>query len=80
LPILTFDHDVTIHLNGEDIHVIHLQTGHTDSDSVVFFPKSNVVHMGDDGRLLLEEFVRPGVVKMIVRVNDEADRLVGDGL
>lgn len=48
LPILTFDHDVTIHLNGEDIHVMHLQAGHTDSDSVVFFPKSNVVHMGDD--------------------------------
>src|SRR6476661_10869431 len=41
LPILTFDHDVTIHLNGEDIHVMHLQAGHTDGDSVVFFPKSN---------------------------------------
>jgi len=48
LPILTFDHDVTIHLNGEDIHVMHLQAGHTDGDSIVFFPKSNVVHMGDD--------------------------------
>ena len=48
LPILTFDHDVTIHLNGEDIHVMHLQNGHTDGDSVIFFPKSNVVHMGDD--------------------------------
>jgi len=48
LPILTFDHDVTIHLNGEDIHVLHIQNGHTDGDSIVFFPKSNVVHMGDD--------------------------------
>jgi glyoxylase-like metal-dependent hydrolase (beta-lactamase superfamily II) len=48
LPILTFDHDVTIHLNGEDIHVMHVQNGHTDGDSVVYFPKSNVVHMGDD--------------------------------
>src|SRR6266850_391849 len=48
LPILTFDHDVTIHLNGEDIHVQHIQNGHTDGDSIVFFPKSNVVHMGDD--------------------------------
>jgi cyclase len=47
-PILTFEHDVTVHLNGEDIHVMHLQNGHTDSDSVIFFPKSNVVHMGDD--------------------------------
>ena len=48
LPILTFDHDVTLHLNGEDIHVMHLQNGHTDGDSVIFFPKSNVIHMGDD--------------------------------
>jgi glyoxylase-like metal-dependent hydrolase (beta-lactamase superfamily II) len=48
LPILTFDHEVTIHLNGEDIHVLHVPNGHTDGDSVIFFPKSNVVHMGDD--------------------------------
>lgn len=48
LPLLTFDHDVTVHLNGEDIRVMHLQNGHTDGDSVVFFPRSNVVHMGDD--------------------------------
>jgi len=48
LPILTFDHDVTIHLNGEDIRALHVPNGHTDGDSVIFFPKSNVVHMGDD--------------------------------
>jgi glyoxylase-like metal-dependent hydrolase (beta-lactamase superfamily II) len=27
---------------------LHLPSGHTDGDSVIFFPKSNVVHMGDD--------------------------------
>lgn len=48
LPILTFDHQVTIHLNGEDIRALHFPSGHTDGDSVIFFPKSNVVHMGDD--------------------------------
>ncbi|HZQ69495.1 MAG TPA: MBL fold metallo-hydrolase [Terriglobales bacterium] len=48
LPIITFDHDVTVHLNGEDIRALHYPSGHTDSDSVIFFPKSNVVHMGDD--------------------------------
>ena len=47
LPILTFDHDVTLHLNGEDIHVWYVPNAHTDGDSVIFFPKSNVVHMGD---------------------------------
>ena len=48
LPILTFDHDITVHLNGEDIRALHYPHGHTDGDSIIFFPKSNVVHMGDD--------------------------------
>lgn len=48
LPIITFDQDVTVHLNGEDIHALHFPSGHTDGDSIIFFPKSNVVHMGDD--------------------------------
>src|SRR5438270_8443751 len=48
LPIITFENDVTVHLNGEDIRAIHVPNGHTDGDSVIFFPKANVVHMGDD--------------------------------
>ena len=48
LPVVTFAQDVTLHLNGEDIHAVHVPSGHTDGDSVVFFPKANVVHMGDD--------------------------------
>jgi glyoxylase-like metal-dependent hydrolase (beta-lactamase superfamily II) len=48
LPIITFDHDVTVHLNGEDIRALHFPAGHTDGDAVIYFPKSNVVHMGDD--------------------------------
>jgi len=48
LPIITFDHDVTVHLNGEDIRALYFPAGHTDGDAIVFFPKSNVVHMGDD--------------------------------
>lgn len=48
LPIITFDHDVTVHLNGEDIRALYFPPGHTDGDSIIFFPRSNVVHMGDD--------------------------------
>src|SRR5215813_4146899 len=48
LPIITFDHDVAVHLNGEDIRALYFPAGHTDGDSIIFFPKSNVVHMGDD--------------------------------
>jgi glyoxylase-like metal-dependent hydrolase (beta-lactamase superfamily II) len=48
LPVITFNDHATIHANGEDIRAIHIPHGHTDGDSVIFFPKSNVVHMGDD--------------------------------
>jgi len=48
LPIVTFAHDVTVHLNGEDIRALHFPAGHTDGDAIIFFPKNNVVHMGDD--------------------------------
>jgi cyclase len=48
LPVITFDHDVTVHLNGEDIRALHFPAGHTDGDAIIFFPKNDVVHMGDD--------------------------------
>ena len=47
LPIITFDKSLSVHFNGEEIQAIHFPHGHTDGDSVIFFPKSNVVHMGD---------------------------------
>ena len=47
LPVVTFSDTVTFHLNGEEVHAFHVPPGHTDGDSVVFFRKANVVHMGD---------------------------------
>jgi cyclase len=48
LPVITFEHGVAVHLNGEDIRALHFPSGHTDGDSVIFFTNSSVVHMGDD--------------------------------
>jgi cyclase len=47
LPIVTFNDRVTLHFNGEAVTVTHVPHGHTDGDSIVFFPVSNVLHMGD---------------------------------
>lgn len=47
LPWITFDDDLSLHLNGEEITIRHFPTGHTDTDLVVYFTESNVVHMGD---------------------------------
>src|SRR3954452_3521622 len=47
LPVVTFVDDVTLHLNGDDVHVIHVAPAHTDGDSIVHFKTANVIHTGD---------------------------------
>jgi glyoxylase-like metal-dependent hydrolase (beta-lactamase superfamily II) len=46
-PILTFPDRLSIHLNGQDIDLIHVDPGHTDGDVVIHFKQANVFHMGD---------------------------------
>lgn len=48
LPIVTFDHAITLHLNGDSIHVFHVPHAHTDGDAVIHFTHANVFHMGDN--------------------------------
>jgi cyclase len=47
LPTITYNSEMTLHLNGEEIRLLHLPPAHTDGDTVVFFKKANVVCMGD---------------------------------
>ena len=47
LPSITYEKKLSLHINNEDIEVVHFPNGHTDGDSIVFFKNANVVHMGD---------------------------------
>ena len=47
-PILTYDSEFRIHMGDETIQIWHLPPAHTDGDSVVYFEKAKVLHMGDD--------------------------------
>jgi glyoxylase-like metal-dependent hydrolase (beta-lactamase superfamily II) len=49
LPKITFSKELTLYLNGEELVLIHPDAGaaHTDGDTIVFFRKANVIHMGD---------------------------------
>ncbi|HEX6376995.1 MAG TPA: MBL fold metallo-hydrolase [Allosphingosinicella sp.] len=47
LPVVTFEDGVTLHLNGDTLHVVHVAHAHTDGDSLVHWQKANVLHMGD---------------------------------
>jgi len=46
-PQITFEEDMKIHFNGEDVMLIHVHNAHTDGDAFVYFMNSNVLHMGD---------------------------------
>jgi glyoxylase-like metal-dependent hydrolase (beta-lactamase superfamily II) len=47
LPVVTFTDSVTFHLNGEEIRAFHVSSAHTDGDSIIHFPRANVLHAGD---------------------------------
>tara|TARA_R110001606_G_scaffold86103_1_gene194850 strand:+ start:8551 stop:9498 length:948 start_codon:yes stop_codon:yes gene_type:complete len=47
LPTVTYHDGIKLHLNGDEVQVRHMKHGHTDGDSVIFWKKANVVHMGD---------------------------------
>jgi glyoxylase-like metal-dependent hydrolase (beta-lactamase superfamily II) len=47
LPVVTFNDEVTFHLNGDSIVVDHVAPAHTDGDAIVHFVKANVIHTGD---------------------------------
>jgi len=70
LPVITFDDRVAVHINGEDIRAIHFPKGHTDGDSIIYFTRSNVVHMGDDffaGRFPFIDLDSGGDVRGFIR-------------
>jgi glyoxylase-like metal-dependent hydrolase (beta-lactamase superfamily II) len=77
LPIVTFSTDVTLHLNGEDIHVLYVGPAHTDGDAIIVFPKADVIHMGDcflTGSYPIVDISSGGVYDGFIGV---ADRVLG---
>ena len=47
LPLITYQREMSLHLNGDDLRLYHVANAHTDGDSIVHFSKANVLHTGD---------------------------------
>lgn len=47
LPAITFTDRLALNFNDEEVQMIHYPNGHTDGDSIVYFTKSKVLHLGD---------------------------------
>ena len=48
LPLFTFDREITLHMDGQEIHGIHVPPGHTNGDTIYIYPEAKVAQMGDD--------------------------------
>ena len=46
-PLVTFNDEMSFHINGERVHVFKVPNSHTNGDAFIKFMGSNVVHTGD---------------------------------
>jgi cyclase len=84
-PRITFRDSLTIHFDGEDVELDHYATGHTDTDSVVYFARANAVVVGDIYNARGEEFAggedMEGIAKSLAAVlehiNDDTIIITG---
>jgi glyoxylase-like metal-dependent hydrolase (beta-lactamase superfamily II) len=47
LPVVTFADSIVLHLNGDNLQLVHVDEAHTDGDVVAWWEFANVVHVGD---------------------------------
>lgn len=81
LPVVTFSDQISLHFNGETATAYHVPHGHTDGDSIIHFPASNVIHMGDMYFNTLYPYIdldAGGSVQGLVRAADLALSLADD--
>ena len=46
-PFLTYKDEIVFHFNGEEVRAFLAPHAHTDGDTFVYFPESDVLHLGD---------------------------------
>ena len=46
-PVITFNDEMTLYLNGQTVRLMHAPAAHTDGDTFVYFEEANVLHTGD---------------------------------
>lgn len=85
-PVITYRDSMTLHFAGEDIELDHYADSHTDTDSIVYFARANIVEMGDvylgKGQLP-ENADMDGEAKtldaVVARINDDTIVISGHG-
>jgi glyoxylase-like metal-dependent hydrolase (beta-lactamase superfamily II) len=81
LPTITFEKDMTMHFNDEEVYIYHPQAGHTDGDAVVYFRKANVIHVGDlffNGTLPVADIYSGGSLNFLIEATNKILPMIDD--
>jgi len=90
LPVITFDKDISFHINNDDILATHVHNAHTDGDALIYFANNNVLHTGDsyfqkgfpyidlNSGGSINGYIE-GIQKMIVITDDDTKIIPGHG-
>ncbi len=46
-PVITFNDEMTLYLNGQTVRLFHSPSAHTDGDTFVYFEEADILHTGD---------------------------------
>jgi len=79
-PLITFNDTMSFHLNGEQVQAFLAPPAHTDGDVFVYFPESDVLHLGDVYRTTsypIIDVYNGGTLRGTIAAMDKAIDLAG---
>ena len=79
-PLITFNDSMSFHLNGEEVQAFLVPPAHTDGDVFVYFPESDVLHLGDVFRTTsypIIDVYNGGSLRGTIAAMDKAIELAG---
>ena len=79
-PLITFNDTISFHLNGEEVRAFLAPPAHTDGDVFVYFPESDVLHLGDVYRTTsypIIDLYNGGTLRGTIAAMDQAIELAG---
>ena len=82
LPVMTFDNEMHVWLNGDSIGLVHFEPAHTDTDIYIHFRKADVLHAGDTWFNGMYPFIDEGTggsIGGMIIATEKALGVAGDG-
>ena len=80
-PVVTFSDQLSVKCNGEYVMMIHVDSAHTDGDALIYFPESDVMHLGDtyfNGRYPFIDLSSGGRINGMIAAAEQALFVAGE--